>query len=51
MWRLLYTIYAAVVLAVAVAVIYGGDSRSGLSGTGYRSGGSWSGGSGGSGHK
>jgi hypothetical protein len=50
MWRVLYTLYALGVIMVAVAVIYGQDSRSGLSGTGYRSGGSWSGGSGG-GHK
>lgn len=51
MWRVLYTVYAVIVLLTAVTVIYGDDSRSGLSGTGYRSGGSWSGGSGGSGHK
>lgn len=48
--RTLYTIYACIVLAVSAVVMYSGDSRSGLSGTGYR-GGSSGGYSGGSGHK
>lgn len=48
--RTLYTIYACIVLVVSSVVMYSGDSRSGLSGTGYR-GGSSGGYSGGSGHK
>jgi hypothetical protein len=51
MWRVPYTLHAVIVIMVAVVVIYGQDSRAGLSGTGDRSGGSWSGGSGGSGHE
>jgi hypothetical protein len=50
--RALYTLYACVVLVVSAVVMYSGDSRSGLSGTGYRGGsGGGSGYSGGSGHK
>jgi hypothetical protein len=49
-WRVFYTLYATVVVLAASVVMYADDSRSNLSGTGYRGGGS-GGYSGGSGHK
>jgi uncharacterized membrane protein YgcG len=51
MWRALYVIYACVVLIVTVSVVYRGDNNARMSGSGYRSGSTGGGWSGGSGHK
>jgi len=52
MWRVLYVVYACVVIGVYTVVVYSGDGTTRVGGSGYRSGGgSWGGGSGGGGHK
>lgn len=53
MWRVLYVIYACVVIGTYTVVIYSDGNTTRVGGTGYRSGGgSWGGGGGGGGgHK